>query len=95
MTNRILTVEDIERIEATPLEQRLPGSTGYETLLATVAKFPHHIAITALERGAPLGSSREVTFSELLAQVNQAANMLRSRGLQAEESLTHFLPPAP
>jgi fatty-acyl-CoA synthase len=95
MTNTILTVADIERIEATPLEQRLPGSTGYETLLATVAKFPDHIAITALEPGAPLSASREVTFSELLTQVNKAANMLRSRGLQADESVTHFLPLVP
>jgi fatty-acyl-CoA synthase len=95
MTNRILTVEDIEQIEATPLEQRLPGSTGYEALLATVAKFPDHIAITALEPGAPLGASRDVTFSELLTQVNKAANMLRSRGLHADESVTHFLPLVP
>jgi fatty-acyl-CoA synthase len=95
MTNRILTVADIERIETTPLEQRLPGSTGYEILLATVAKFPDRIAITALEPGAPLSASREVTFSELLAEVNKAANMLRSRGLQADESVTHFLPLVP
>jgi len=95
MTNRILTIEDVERIEATPLEQRLPGSTGYEALLSTVAKFPDHIAITALEPGAPLGASRDVTFSELLTQVNKAANMLRSGGLQADESVTHFLPLVP
>ena len=95
MTNRILTVADIERIETTPLEQRLPASTGYEALLATVAKFPDHIAITALEPGAPLSTSREVTFSELLTQVNKAANMLRGRGLQADESVTHFLPLVP
>jgi fatty-acyl-CoA synthase len=95
MTNRILAVADIERIETTPLEQRLPGSTGYETLLATVAKFPDHIAITALEPGAPLSASREVTFRELLTQVNKATNVLRSRGLQADESVTHFLPLVP
>jgi len=95
MTNRILTVKDVERIEATPLEQRLPGSTGYEALLSVVNKSPDRIAITALERNAPLGTGHNVTFSELLTQVNKAANMLRSRGLAADESVTHFLPLVP
>ena len=95
MTNRILTIEDVERIEATPLEQRFPGLTGYEALLRVVSNSPDRIAITALERNAPLGAGRDVTFSELLAQVNRAANMLRSRGLAADESVTHFLPLVP
>ena len=81
MTDRVLTIEDVERIEATPLERRLSGSTGYEALVQVVSKFPDRVAITALERNAPLGAGRNVTFSELLAQVNRAANMLRSRGL--------------
>ena len=73
----------------------MPGSTGYEALLSVVNKSPDRIAITALERNAPLGTSRNVTFSELLAQVNKAANMLRGRGLAADESVTHFLPLVP
>jgi fatty-acyl-CoA synthase len=95
MTDRVLTIEDVERIEATPLERRLSGSTGYEALMQVVSKFPDRVAITALERNAPLGAGRNVTFSELLAQVNRAANMLRSRGLAADESVTHFLPLVP
>jgi fatty-acyl-CoA synthase len=94
-TNNILTIEDIERIEATPLESLLPGATGYEALLATVARFPGRIAITALEAGAPLGAGRNVTFAELLEQVNKTANMFRSRGLKSDESVTHFLPLVP
>jgi fatty-acyl-CoA synthase len=95
MTNRILTIEQVQQIETTPLEQRLPGLTGYEALQKVVNRFPNRVAITALERSAPLETGRNVTFSELLAQVNKAANMLRSRGLAADESVTHFLPLVP
>jgi fatty-acyl-CoA synthase len=95
MTTEILTIEDVERIETIPLETRLPCSTGYETLLATVARFPDRIAITALESGSPLGTCRNVTFTQLLDNVNRTANMFRSRGLKSDESVTHFLPLVP
>jgi fatty-acyl-CoA synthase len=95
MTTEIRTLADVERIEAQPLEQRLPGCTGYETLLATVARFPERIAITALEAGKPLGTGRNETFSQLLENVNRTANLFRSRGLGPDESVTHFLPLVP
>ena len=95
MTTEIKTLADVERTEAKPLEQRLQGCTGYETLLATVARFPERIAITALEAGKPLGPGRNLTFSQLLENVNRTANLFRSRGLRADESVTHFLPLVP
>lgn len=95
MKDRILTTADVERIEAIPLAQRLPGSTGYEALQKVVEQSPDRVAITALEHQAPLEAGRDVTFNELLAQVNRAGNMLRSRGLAADESVTHFLPLVP
>ena len=91
----IRNLQDIEMIEATPLEQRFVGKTGYEWLLETASRLPEQVAITALEAGDPLGSGREVTFAELVDNVNKTANMLQSRGLAQDESVTHFLPLVP
>jgi fatty-acyl-CoA synthase len=95
VTARIRTIEDVQRIEKVPLEERLPGTTGYEALLAVVERIPRHTAITALGPGVSRDTARHVSFSELLEQVNRAANMLRSRGLKSDESVTHLLPLVP
>lgn len=95
MTNQILTIDDVASIERVPLAERLPGTTGYEALAAAAARGPDRVAITALEPGAPLEPPREVTFGELLEEVNRTGNMLRSRGLQADEAVTHLLPLVP
>lgn len=92
---KVETLHDVEQIEATPLARRLGGETGYEWLRATASRFPERAAITALNEGDPLGEGRNVSFSELLENVNRTANMLNSRGLQANESVTHFLPLVP
>jgi fatty-acyl-CoA synthase len=93
--HEIVTIADVEEIEKVPFEQRLPGNTGYEALQAIVDRLADRTAISALPAGNPLGESLDITFAELLAQVNRTANMLRARGLCSDESVTHLLPLVP
>ena len=95
MVPEIKTIADIEEVEKVSFEERLPGNTGYEALLSVVERNSDKIAISALPAGNPMGESRDVTFAELLEQVNKTANMLLARGLGTNESVTHLLPLVP
>ena len=96
MRHKITSLDDIEAFEKTPIEERLRGETEYDILCETVSRLGDRIAIRALNPADPLGSpSRDVTFAELLENVNRTANMLLSRGLGPGEAVTHMLPLTP
>jgi fatty-acyl-CoA synthase len=95
MTVDIRSLNDIEKIEETPIEQRLRGETLYETLRTTVAEHADRVAITALQSGKPLEAGKDITFAEFLQDVHRAANMLRDLGLKKDQAITDLLPLIP
>jgi len=96
MRYAIKSLEDVRAFERTPVEDRLRGDTEYDTLCDTVGRLGDQIAIRALNPVDPLADPlQDVTYVELLANVNRTANMLLSRGLKADEAVTHMLPLVP
>ena len=88
----ITCLEDIERIEQTPIEERLPAPTLYDWFAATARRHEGKVAITALRPGRPLEPGRDVTFGQLLDDVNRAANLLMDLQVGPKDAVLDLLP---
>lgn len=79
---RYATPADIDAIERIPLTDRgLPNST-YAALQRAATLWPDRAAVTVMPDADRWQQAGTRTFSELLADVHRAANMLRQKGVQ-------------
>lgn len=79
---RYATPDDLDAIESIPLADRgLPNST-YAVLQRAATLWPDRAAITVMPDADRWRQASTRTFSELLADVHRAANMLRQKGVQ-------------
>lgn len=89
----IRTQNDIEAIEAVPIEDRLAGlNSTYDAIARTAARTPDAIALVFLPNGDPGATSVEVTYRELLGRVTQAANAFNAFGVGATDVVSYVLP---
>jgi fatty-acyl-CoA synthase len=91
----IATFADVLAIESIPLEERnLPAST-YEVFQRSAKKFPDTPALLFFLQGTEYRKHVSYTFSELLAKINQTANMLHDLGIGPGDTVTFVLPNLP
>lgn len=91
----LLTLADVEGVEAEPLESRVPHQTSYELIAAVADAQPDQPAIYWLPSGAPSAGDRVVTYGELIARIRQMANLVRERGLGRSDVVAYLLPNLP
>jgi fatty-acyl-CoA synthase/long-chain acyl-CoA synthetase len=86
-------VADREAIESEmPWEARPVAKTLYQMLSETAGKFPNHKAISYQIQSGPQDKAETLTWSELLAQTCQAANLFRSLGVGEKDVVAYVLP---
>jgi fatty-acyl-CoA synthase len=91
----IATLSDIEAIERLSLEERgMPDST-YELIRRSAERHPHKRAMTFLLQGDAEETPFELTYSELLARVTQAANAFHHLGVRPGKAVSFLLPNLP
>jgi fatty-acyl-CoA synthase len=100
----IKTIDDIQQIEETPLSLRnLPKNT-YDAIRQTAQANPDALAIRYIENGEKWRTARDsgktdlsqdITYSRLLKNINQAANLFRSLGVSDGDVVSMALPNIP
>jgi fatty-acyl-CoA synthase len=88
----INNLQDIIEAEKTPFEKRVNGVTAYQLLQSITEEKPHLPALTILDPDTLIDNETDISLQQLLENVNRTANMLLSRGVKADESVTHCLP---
>ncbi|WP_171231178.1 acyl-CoA synthetase [Ruegeria sp. HKCCA4812] len=86
-------LEDKKRMEQEmPWEDRDLPVTFHQLLSRTAGKFPNHNAMSFQLFSGPKDKAETLTWSQLLAQVNQAANLFRSLGVGEKDVVAYVLP---
>ncbi|WP_299643130.1 acyl-CoA synthetase [uncultured Ruegeria sp.] len=86
-------LEDKKRMEQEmPWEDRDLPVTFHQLLLRTAGKFPNHNAMSFQLFSGPNDKAETLTWSQLLSQVNQAANLFRSLGVGEKDVVAYVLP---
>ncbi len=87
------TRQDILDIEAAePWETAQPAQTLYQLLSQTTKRFGDRPAISYQLFSGPTDPAETLTWTELHAQVSQAANLLRSLGIGETDTVAYVLP---
>ncbi len=85
--------EDKARIEQEMAwEDRDLPVTFHQLLSRTAEKFPNHNAVSFQLFSGPNDKAETLTWSNLLGQVNQAANLFRSLGIGENDVVAYILP---
>ena len=86
-------LEDKKRMEQEmPWEDRDLPVTFHQLLSRTAGKFPNHNAMSFQLFSGPNDKAETLTWSQLLSQVNQAANLFRSLGVGEKDVVAYVLP---
>ncbi|MZR29183.1 acyl-CoA synthetase [Sneathiella litorea] len=88
-------LKDVEKFEETPIEKWMPFQNVYDAFCAAVEQYSDKPALIALPPGDPMGESKAITYRELLAKVNQTANLFLSADLHKGETVTYLIPLCP
>lgn len=95
MSKGIATIADIQEIESVPLERRvLPVST-YAAIQQGAALNPDKIALQFFLQGLEFDDVVFYTYKDLLALINQTANMFAGLGIGKEDTVSTILPNLP
>ncbi|MDB5751933.1 MAG: hypothetical protein JWP65_2354 [Ramlibacter sp.] len=86
---------DIEALERTPYDQAIPGRSTYALIAGAAARFPGRKAFVYLPDGELRTAPRPVTYAELLANVNRAANLFRDLGVGSDDAVAILGPNIP
>lgn len=92
---QIKNLQDIQVFENTPLSERnLPQNT-YEMLKAGSAIDPQKLALRFFLQGAAYDKPVDFTYKDLLANINQTANMFHNLGIGEKDVVSFVLPNLP
>ncbi|MBI5275629.1 MAG: AMP-binding protein [Burkholderiales bacterium] len=86
---------DIEALERTPYGQAIPARTTYGLIERTAIAFPDRAAFVYLPDGDLATAPERITYRDLLANVQRAANLFRSLGVGPDESVAILAPNIP
>ena len=89
------SLADKRAIESAPLSAQWSARNVYEMLAATAAAHPDAPAISFQLKGSATARASTLTWAQYLAQVTQAANLLRSLGVGPDAPVAYLLPNAP
>ncbi|HTT12192.1 MAG TPA: acyl-CoA synthetase [Burkholderiaceae bacterium] len=88
----IRTIADVERVERTPWQERIPAQDTYSMLRAACQRWPHRVALRLLLAGAADAPVRSVCYDELLQGVHRTANALHACGVRRDVAVAILLP---
>ncbi|MBU1444425.1 MAG: acyl-CoA synthetase [Gammaproteobacteria bacterium] len=88
----IRSMDDVRRLEQTPLDQSLTVRSTYEIFCNAAASFGDKTALTFLRTGDPADEPIRWTYAELLAGIHQTANLLHRLGVGPTDAVAVLLP---
>jgi fatty-acyl-CoA synthase len=89
---RVLSLDDVRRIEATPLDQALPVRSTYEIFCNSAHAFGDKTALTFLPTAQPGAAAIRWSYRELLRGIHQTANALHRLGVLPCDAVAVLLP---
>lgn len=94
-SRKIATLEDIAAVEETPLSEHITETSTYEVVVDAAARDPNGTAVSFQLKGDPKSKTYDWSFSRLLKEVTQAANLFHSLGAKGKHSVALLLPNLP
>jgi fatty-acyl-CoA synthase len=88
----IRSIEDVRRLEQTPLHEALTVRSTYEIFRNSGAAFGSKTALTFLRTGDPADEPIRWSYADLLAGIHQTANLLHALGVGPEDAVAVLLP---
>jgi fatty-acyl-CoA synthase len=88
----VRSIEDVRRLEQTPLAEALTVRSTYEIFRNAAAAFGDKTALTFLRTADPADQPIRWSYAELLAGIHQTANMLHALGVGPEDAVAVLLP---
>jgi fatty-acyl-CoA synthase len=85
-------LDDIRRIEQTPLHEALTVRSTYEIFRNSGAAFGDKTALTFLRTGNPADEPMRWSYAELLRGIHQTANLLHRLGVGPDDAVAVLLP---
>jgi fatty-acyl-CoA synthase len=92
---QVATIADLEEIEETPIQERLPFFNTYDLIKHGASLNPDAIALSFLMSGDQYANPMQVTYCEFLAQITRTANMFHDFGIRANDVVSYLLPNLP
>src|SRR5215831_7142404 len=89
------TLQDIEALERVPLEERIFSWNLNDWIARGCARDGTRIAIRYIADGDPESAAVEMTYAELTARANQAANLFQALGVAGSDVVLFILPTLP
>ncbi len=91
----IQTLADVEAIEAQPYASVVCESSTYALIANAARRFPGRDAFRYLPNGDVATPARRVAYSELLANINRAANLFGALGVGPDDAVAILAPNIP
>lgn len=88
----VRSIEDVRRLEETPLAEALTVRSTYEIFRNAAAAFGDKTALTFLRTADPADAPIRWSYAELLAGIHQTANMLHALGVGPKDAVAVLLP---
>ena len=88
----VRSLEDIRRIEATPLADVLTARSTYELIANASFAFAQRTALTLLLDADPATPPVRWTYAELFGRIHQTANALHALGVGSKDAVAVLLP---
>ena len=92
---KVRTQADIAELERVPVTERIQHTNIADLLRDTAARNTDRVAIRYLSGTGPTDPVRDVSYTELLRRVFQAANLLRAEGIGPDDTVTLLMPSVP
>ncbi|MBC7415411.1 MAG: acyl-CoA synthetase [Herminiimonas sp.] len=89
---RVRSMDDVRRLEATPIEQALTVRSTYEIFRNAAHAFGDRPALTFLRSGNPDDAPIRWSYADLLAGIHQTANLLHRLGVTSGDAVAVLLP---
>ena len=88
----IRSLDDVRKLEATPLAEALTVRSTYEIFRNSGAAFGDKPALTFLRSGDPAEAPIRWSYAQLLAGIHQTANLLHRLGVGPDDAVAVLLP---
>ncbi len=88
----IRSIEDIRRLEQTPLDEAVTVRSTYEIFRNSAQAFGDKTALSFLRSGDPADTPIRWSYAELLRGIHQTANLLHALGVVPSDAVAVLLP---
>jgi fatty-acyl-CoA synthase len=89
------SIGDIQRTESAPYGERVPASSTYELICQACETHAQRVAFAWQATGDLSRPTDEITYAQLVARINQAANLFRSEGATDQDAIAILAPNMP